>query len=433
MSTSVAPPEDELKPVLLSLKADNPTLGVAKVHNLLLSTHPEWTVSEKRVRKILQNEGLILSTPEGKALSNRSGIVYPSSRIIEKLDVSKWSKKIEVKYFDHIKGKGLTAKEKIADGEVLWKEDHFVIAPEWEIYNLQTSSRACAFCTTPLSESKLIIACPASTSASFCPAMFCNRLCLARSAKTHPLLCPSRNPASVPLLSFVKKAQWMALHALAQCTSRLLLAAQQDEQLFSEDWQIVRGFAELGMEERFQSMRDQGLEPDRENWQRAYKLYLQAFKEPISVVDRKKLSRILKKSTTPELDKELFEYDAFLRGLGRMSLNLEAHGGLYTLHAHLNHSCTPSISVRHLDQHNALSRITIIARKDIDAGEELFISYVNPAARLKERRRNLAEWGFGQCQCERCLSEENMDKESGTSHDETDDLAKELKAGLGVL
>src|SRR6267154_1036808 len=46
-------------------------------------------------------------------------------------------------------------------------------------------------------------------------------------------------------------------------------------------------------------------------------------------------------------------------------IDLEAHGGLYKLHSHMNHSCNPNVSVRHLDQRTALSRITVIAKRDI--------------------------------------------------------------------
>ena len=50
----------------------------------------------------------------------------------------------------------------------------------------------------------------------------------------------------------------MALHALAQCTARVLLAYQNDgaaakgdgEGGFAEDLEVVRAFAQLGMEER---------------------------------------------------------------------------------------------------------------------------------------------------------------------------------------
>ena len=42
----------------------------------------------------------------------------------------------------------------------------------------------------------------------------------------------------------------MALHALAQCTARVLLTYEQDEKAFAEDWEVVRALAQLGMEER---------------------------------------------------------------------------------------------------------------------------------------------------------------------------------------
>lgn len=135
-----------------------------------------------------------------------------------------------------------------------WKTDrHFIDNGEYrEIFDLQMKSAACGYCTTPfLSDSLLINPCPASTSSNFCPARFCNRLCLARSAKTHLLLCPAQNPASVPLIKFARESQWMALNALAQCTSRILLANQVGEETLKADWVIVKGLAVLGMEERF--------------------------------------------------------------------------------------------------------------------------------------------------------------------------------------
>ena len=79
---------------------------------------------------------------------------------------------------------------------------------------------------------------------------FCSRLCLARGARAHPLLCASRNPAAAPLLHLARRHEWMALHALAQCTARVLLAYNQDGRAFEEDWRVVRALAQLGMEER---------------------------------------------------------------------------------------------------------------------------------------------------------------------------------------
>lgn len=44
----------------------------------------------------------------------------------------------------------------------------------------------------------------------------------------------------------------MAVHALAQCTSRILLDNQsQTEEELKGDWEVVKGLAVLGMDERF--------------------------------------------------------------------------------------------------------------------------------------------------------------------------------------
>jgi len=254
-----------------------------------------------------------------------------------------------------------------------------------------------------------------------------------QSEKVHPLLCPARNPGSVALLRFARNAEWMAFHALAQCTSRLLLAAQRDDGTLDEDLQVVQGLAELGMEERFRALLDKGVEPDRESWKKAYELYLWTFKAPKASHEQKKLARILKKPIPESIEKDLFEYDAFLHGLGRMSLNLEAHGGLYTLHSHLNHACTPNVSIRHFDQHTALSRITVVARAAMEPGDELLITYVDPLSNYRERRRRLLEWGFGPCPCDRCLVEGREAKASGPDTEEADELADQLRAGLGLV
>jgi len=116
-----------------------------------------------------------------------------------------------------------------------------------DVYDMQQRSAVCGHCVTPLTGGPLVMRCPASP----CPLRFCTRLCLARAVPTHPLLCAVQNPASVPLLAFARRAEWMALHALAQCSARVLLAAQADDAaVLAQDWGVVRALAVLGMEER---------------------------------------------------------------------------------------------------------------------------------------------------------------------------------------
>jgi hypothetical protein len=140
MSTAalISPPEEDLKPAVVSLKKEHPALGIPKLHALLLSENPAWTVSEKRLRRILKENS---DSPEGHgggatpvggpSSASETHAAYPSSTLVEGLDVAKWTTAVEVKYFDRRKGKGLVAKETISEGQVVWKEDPFVIAPEW--------------------------------------------------------------------------------------------------------------------------------------------------------------------------------------------------------------------------------------------------------------------------------------------------------------
>jgi hypothetical protein len=115
------------------------------------------------------------------------------------------------------------------------------------------------------------------------------------------------------------------------------------------------------------------------------------------------------------------------------AIDLESHGGLYVLHSHVNHSCDPNISVRHLDQRNALSRITMVTLRDIEPGEELFITYTNPRVPLESRRQHLLEWGFGTCDCPRCQTEEKDASRKVPDGAIPNDMEAELKASLGVM
>lgn len=381
----------------------------------------------------------------------------PSFRPTRGLRVSQWTNKVVVHDFGAERGKGLVASTEITNGEVIWKEDPWAIAPEWDIFDLQwsTPSRVCAHCTTPFAQgtssaAKLIATCPGITASSHCPARFCNRLCLARAQATHhPLLCPIQNPGGARLIKWARRREWLALHALTRVVARVLLSYQQPQRTGSgasagsgvaemEEMDVVRGWAAIGMEDRIKTGAFGGVEPDRETWKAAHEAFLQAFREPLDTRERRSLAKILSKPIPESVSRELFvDYESFLFNLGRMSLNMEAHGGLYVLHSHLNHSCDPNVSARHLDRRTALSRITLCAKRDIGAGEELTVSYVDPEMGLRSRRAGLLMWGFGQCQCERCVREEAEEAANGGEQNEKKDamveLEKELKAGLGLM
>ena len=136
----VSPPDEALKEVLRKLRAENPTLGITKLQAQLLIEHPEWSVSEKRVKKLLAAENLLITPPpaknkskNGAAATNSDAQLFPTSKVIEGLDVARWTKKVKVVDFGAPKGKGLVATEDIKEGEDVWKEDPFAIAPGWSV------------------------------------------------------------------------------------------------------------------------------------------------------------------------------------------------------------------------------------------------------------------------------------------------------------
>ena len=78
----------------------------------------------------------------------------------------------------------------------------------------------------------------------------------------------------------------------------------------------------------------QALNPDPED--KTYKAFYKA------------LAKASKKQPSPLADVEIerwFSFESFLELLGLAGLNSEDSGGLYALHAHLNHSCEPNIAV----------------------------------------------------------------------------------------
>ena len=120
---TTAPPEDELVKSVRQLRAEYPSLGAPKLLVVLRQKHPEWSLSEKRLRKLLQQENLVATAAPA--------VVHPLSRIDEGVDASTWTSQVAIKQFDKVKGKGLVSKQNLTAGEILWKEDPWIFASDW--------------------------------------------------------------------------------------------------------------------------------------------------------------------------------------------------------------------------------------------------------------------------------------------------------------
>lgn len=194
---------------------------------------------------------------------------------------------------------------------------------------------------------------PLSVECSKCSdAHFCNRLCASR-AKTSgshvDLLCEGVNPASAGLNSLVQKMGWRTLDAVARILALWLSARGTPELEIIE--KRLAATARINIRTRDSDLGDWKIQqPTLERrWKAGHEAVLQALR-PSDPVARKKVDTVLRKVSkggpvTEEEEAKWFSFDNFLDLLGMVSINLEDSGGLYALHAHMNHSCEPSIRV----------------------------------------------------------------------------------------
>lgn len=130
-SNVISPNEAELVQEVRRLRNEHPTLGATKLLGVLRECKPEWTISEKRLKKVMQQEGLMVVSKQEHASKSGTEMRHPISKLNSAVDVKKWTKKLEIKQFDAVRGKGLVAIEEIAKDEELWTEDPWVLTADW--------------------------------------------------------------------------------------------------------------------------------------------------------------------------------------------------------------------------------------------------------------------------------------------------------------
>jgi len=94
---------------------------------------------------------------------------------------------------------------------------------------------------------------------------------------------------------------------------------------------------------------------------------------------------------------------AMTAGLGAIESGVASGTAIYKLPSLFNHSCVPNAQARW--EHGDAS-MTIRATRDIAAGEELTIAYVDVDVDAAARRSKLSEWYGFDCACSRCISGE---------------------------
>ncbi|KAL4972791.1 hypothetical protein BDW66DRAFT_154434 [Aspergillus desertorum] len=100
-------------------------------------------------------------------------------------------------------------------------------------------------------------------------------------------------------------------------------------------------------------------------------------------------------------ERELQQEFSQLPALHRMVLSIyaaNAFTGVFLLTSRINHSCLPNCSAAY---NRSLEEETVHAVRDIRAGEELTVRYVETSRARAQRQSELAKWGF-RCGCEVC-------------------------------
>jgi hypothetical protein len=126
MSPPVSPSDDELAPVVEHLRSQNPSLGIAKLLVQLKTEQPGWAVSEKRLRKISQALPGGADPTNGQHQESGETVLVAETGLDPTIDVAQIAPQVKVKMFGGGKGKGLVAKEKILQGDVLWQEEPWI-------------------------------------------------------------------------------------------------------------------------------------------------------------------------------------------------------------------------------------------------------------------------------------------------------------------
>lgn len=317
-------------------------LGLAKLLTTLQTEHG-WSLSEKRLKKILIASGL------------RDGPRKPWVPVSALDESVPLPEGVQAVYLDAVKGRGLVATRDFAEGQTLFVEDAYVAAPPPSELSKMLAGQICSQCFLPTAGSMLSVSCAHPR----CHAAFCHRQCQAKAQATHhALLCPGTQPAAAALFAFLEQYQWHSLHTVARCLARVLLtgAAQKPPSVSLQTGATVQGLPSKDAPATFEEVlhhldsfatvselerraRNPGWELERAGFlpalQRAHSLLVEALDPRRTRSNRFPVPADAHLASS--LDR-LFAWETFLTyvyptdysWLGRVNINMESHGGLCT-------------------------------------------------------------------------------------------------------
>lgn len=418
LDQTIIPHERQVVDAVVTLwkeDASTESLSGAKLHGLVKKKHPNWQVSEKRVKTLLKKYGLSNSGDQTP---------YTYAKDITSLPTTNVDFPEAVRLIMTTKrGKGLYAKHDIKKGTVIWEEKPFFLVPSLTHYSLIISGKACTHCgklgngVSKAGETIL-----RGLDCSICPEIWCSLKCKSLDADLHSALKHGNRASSKiidvsnfsKLIEYCINEQWNALYAISMIYAFIILdkSGYKGEQFraMARVSQKIRYKALNSSAGAFDSLLGGALfveEQQEQLWKDGYLYFTNAFPKAAEAVS----------------------LDEFLMMMGTYNIN-NLDSSVFLLQLHLNHNCAPNCDVETaLQKYNGLK---VKAARDIKLGEELTTSYVNPSHTFQQRQRELrVNWGF-MCKCNKCKEDEQLQHRRKSSAAATAKEKTELRNMVAV-
>ncbi len=155
----MAPSIEHIKEAILRIRKERKDIGILKLLDALRNDPFGFQLSEKRLRKILAEEKVLVDYKTCREITTESFSIDET---------------LKIKYVDSKKGRGIFASKDIPADMNLFEESPVVFFPGWDIIRMMESNglQLCWTCAKPLKDGQFLV-----RKCSKCETTFCSREC----------------------------------------------------------------------------------------------------------------------------------------------------------------------------------------------------------------------------------------------------------------
>lgn len=354
--------------------------------------HPEWKLDEDTFEETLFSRD-IYGTDETKLPVFDSKILFPQcpDTLQEDKDSKNHLENVKLAFIEDDSknkniGRGLFAQRDFNPGQLIYSEDNPIsIVPPMEKLTLISHGKTCALCGTSLGSISSHFIMMNGLDCNDCTATWCSKKCKTRDVIHGPLKHNKGNKSRLVNCSNWNKFEQFChenandtVYSLGIIFAQLLLN-KASSKIVRQRFDSLCGVSQVVIDNTNVPSSESAIEESEPQWEEAHKLFLDTF---------------------PSLSDEI-DFETFMFYVGKFNINKLENNQVYFITSFLNHDCEPNVRY---DIDSKL-KLSIFARKEIKAGDQLFMTYVNPLHDVDLRRRTLRmNYGFV-CKCSRCQKE----------------------------